>query len=100
MPNYRRAYVPGGTFFFTLVTAGRGSFLCDDVARKILHDVLRDCGLRQPFTLEAMVLLKSGSDEVCMKKIGDAYATANLKMRPISRCCQKRRWKPPENSSG
>lgn len=33
MPDYRRAYVPGGTFFFTVVTFRRLPLLTGEVAR-------------------------------------------------------------------
>lgn len=57
MPNYRRAFVPGGTFFFTLVTYRRARFLCDDLAREILHKSIIACRRRHPFDIDAMVLL-------------------------------------------
>ena len=41
MPNYRRFFVPGGTYFFTLVTEGRSGFLCEPPARAILTTVDR-----------------------------------------------------------
>jgi REP element-mobilizing transposase RayT len=34
MPNYRRAFVPGGTFFFTLVADERRRFLCTPQQRR------------------------------------------------------------------
>ena len=40
MPNYRRAYVPGGSFFFTLVTNRR--------ARLFVQPTARDFGNRVP----------------------------------------------------
>jgi putative transposase len=57
MPWYRRYFKPGGTFFFTLVTEGRAPFLCDDSARRILHDAIDLCRQTRPFTLDAIVLL-------------------------------------------
>ncbi len=33
MPNYRRAYVPGGSFFFTLVTDRRAPLFADEPGR-------------------------------------------------------------------
>jgi putative transposase len=57
VPNYRRAHVPGGTFFFTLVTCGRAPFLCDEPARTLLRNCLSACRERHPFTIDAMVLL-------------------------------------------
>ena len=57
MPNYRRAYVPGGTFFFTVVTARRARFLCEPSARQLLRSCLRQARQRRSFTIEAAVLL-------------------------------------------
>jgi len=57
VPNYRRAYLPGGTFFFTLVTYNRARFLCDEQARTVLRTCLATCRQRHPFTIDAMVLL-------------------------------------------
>lgn len=57
MPNYKRACVPGGSFFFTVVTDGRRRFLTDADARTILGDVFRECLKERPFELNAIVLL-------------------------------------------
>ena len=57
MPNYRRAYVRGGTFFFTLVTNRCARFLCDVPARPLLGSVLRRCDLKWPVGGAAIVLL-------------------------------------------
>jgi putative transposase len=57
MPNWRRALVAGGTYFFTVVTDQRAPFLCDETARRILGTVLSDCRKRWPFELDAIVLL-------------------------------------------
>jgi putative transposase len=72
MPDYRRAYVPGGTFFFTLVTYGRGAFLCEDRARPILRSCLAACRRRHPFTIDAMVLLPDHLHAVWTLPKGDA----------------------------
>jgi putative transposase len=57
MPNWRRAYVPGGTFFFTLVTDGRAKFLTGVPARPLIGSFLRRCQMRWPFEMRAIVLL-------------------------------------------
>jgi len=57
MPEYRRAFAPGGTFFFTVITYERSPFLCDQPARQLLRGVLRETQRRWPFTIEAIVLL-------------------------------------------
>ena len=57
MPNWRRAHVPGGTYFFTVVTNLRAPFLCDIPARPLLGSILRRCQSRWPFDIPAIVLL-------------------------------------------
>jgi putative transposase len=57
MPRYRRSWVPGGTFFFTVVTESRAPFLCEAKARALLRQALQDCRQRWPFAIDAMVLL-------------------------------------------
>jgi REP-associated tyrosine transposase len=57
MPEYRRSFVPGGTFFFTQVTEGRAGFLCEAGARQILRQSLVSARERWPFRTDAMVLL-------------------------------------------
>ena len=56
MPQYRRNYVDGGTYFFTVVTYMRQALL-NDLSIPILHRALKDCMLRKTFDLEAMVIL-------------------------------------------
>lgn len=57
MPNYRRAFVAGGTFFFTLVTARRAAILCTPIARAILRQSITEARARRPFAIDAFVLL-------------------------------------------
>jgi putative transposase len=57
LPNYRRMVRPGGTFFFTVVTARRSPLFADDRARSILGECLRDERISRPFVVEAIVLL-------------------------------------------
>jgi len=57
MPEYRRARVPGGTYFFTVVTYDRRPLLCRDEVRTALRDSLRSTQLSHPFSIDAWVLL-------------------------------------------
>jgi putative transposase len=57
MSDYRRALVPGGTFFFTVVTDGRQPLFADSTARAILGNVIRYCQERAPMEIVAIVLL-------------------------------------------
>jgi putative transposase len=57
MPEYRRCYEPGGTFFFTLVTHCRRPILATDLARRCLREAINDVRANWPFAMVAIVLL-------------------------------------------
>ncbi|MFQ5668762.1 MAG: transposase [Candidatus Binatia bacterium] len=57
MPNWRRAHVPGGSYFFTVVTDRRAPLFGEPSARRLLGSLIRRWQLRWPFTIEALVLL-------------------------------------------
>ncbi len=57
MPQYRRAHVPGGTFFFTVVTHRRRRLFHVEANRTLLGDVIRDVRRDWSFAIDAMVLL-------------------------------------------
>ena len=57
MPEYRRAFIPGGTFFFTVVTEGRAPLFGEAHARALLGEAFREVRGRRPFEIDAIVLL-------------------------------------------
>jgi putative transposase len=57
MSDYRRWYVPGGTYFFTLVTEGRETIFRDRRAVALLGEVMRAVRLKYPFRTAAGVVL-------------------------------------------
>lgn len=57
MPNYRRTFLAGGTFFFTLVTQSRRPLFADDTPRRLLGQAIRTVQAEQPFEVVAIVLL-------------------------------------------
>jgi putative transposase len=57
MPNYIRAWQPGGTFFFTVVTHKRRPFLTDEQSRHSLRRAMEETRLEYPFRQDAVVLL-------------------------------------------
>jgi putative transposase len=57
VPEYRRAFVPGGTFFFTLVTEGRAPVLTTALAGDCLRAAFRETLARWPFDVRGIVLL-------------------------------------------
>jgi len=56
MPNYIRAFVPGGTFFFTVALLERRRRLLTENIDD-LRDVFADARRRRPFSLDAIVVL-------------------------------------------
>ncbi len=76
MPNYRRNYVPGGTYFFTLVVFQRRHLFVNDSTRKLLREAITIIRKDRPFTIEAMVLLPDHLHCVWTLPPGDAaYST-------------------------
>ncbi len=57
MPDYRRAYLNGGTFFFTVVTYKRRSIFQEEPAIDLLRECLHTEMASNPFLVEAMVIL-------------------------------------------
>ena len=57
MSWYRRYFVPGGTYFFTVVAYRRRRFLTDPIPRKCLRDALDTIRAKWPFEIVAIVLL-------------------------------------------
>ena len=57
MSNYIRAQCPGGTFFFTIVTYDRRSFLTTPAARQILRRAWLNVQGKWPFHVDAVCLL-------------------------------------------
>jgi putative transposase len=57
MSEYRRYFVPGGTYFFTLVTYNREPIFADPLARALLGAKMRKQRLTASFDTTAAVLL-------------------------------------------
>lgn len=57
MPEYRRAHVEGGIFFFTVVTYDRQPIFANATARGFLHQAWEDTCNRFPFETVAICLL-------------------------------------------
>jgi len=57
MSNYRRAFVPGGTYFFTVATAHRRPLLTRPAVRRALRAGIDQARQTLPFTIDAWILL-------------------------------------------
>ena len=71
MANYRRCYVAGGCYFFTLVTEQRAPILANDAARDLLREAIRACQRQWPFTVNALVLLPDHLHAILTLPAGD-----------------------------
>ena len=58
MVNYRRNYLKGGSYFFTVVTDKRAKILCSPLARVCLKQAVKSCQRQFPFEGIAWVLLE------------------------------------------
>src|SRR5262249_7236823 len=76
MPNYRRNYVPGGTYFFTVVAHERRPLFDRDQTRALLREAFQVVRAKRPFVIVATVLLPDHLHCVWTLPEGDAqYST-------------------------
>lgn len=75
MPNYRRIWMPGGTYFFTVAIADRESKLLVDHIHD-LREAFRAVRSVRPFSVDAIVVLPDHIHAIWTLPPGDAdYAT-------------------------
>ena len=72
MPNYRRLYIPGGRYFFTLVTHRRRPLLAGPERVALLRAAFRKVLATRPFAIHAAVVLPDHLHCVCQLPAGDA----------------------------
>ena len=76
MTAYRRCRIPGGTYFFTLVTHERRPLLASPESVRLLREALRRVAQDRPFTVAAMVVLPDHLHTVWTLPAGDSdYST-------------------------
>jgi putative transposase len=79
MSNYRRSCVPGGTFFFTIVTHNRRQFLTSDLARACLRKAIDKIRWKLPFEMVAIVLLPDHWHAVWSLPRGDSRYSLRIR---------------------
>jgi putative transposase len=57
MANYRRNYMPGGTYFFTVVTHQRRTLFASERDRVLLREAIETIRKKRPLATLTMVLL-------------------------------------------
>ncbi|MDM8568472.1 transposase [Thiotrichales bacterium HSG1] len=55
--QYRRAYIQGSSYFFTLVTEQRRKLFIDDTNVYLLYQAFHHVMKKRPFTTDAIVVL-------------------------------------------
>ncbi len=88
MSKYFRVKLPGGCYFFTLVTFGRSKFLTSETARHILRQVWKEVQRKHPFNVEAMCLLPDHLH--CIWRLPDGDDDTPKRWRPIKAMFSKR----------
>ncbi len=95
--RYRRPWIPGGSYFFTVVTYRRRAVLCDAGIRALLGAAIRGTRERRPFRMEAITLLPDHLHCVWTLPPDDAdFATRwSLIKRAVTAGAQRGRiWQP------
>jgi putative transposase len=72
MPYYRRAAVPGGTYFFTVVTQDRQAILTRDDVRSALREAIELVREQMPFCIDGWVLLPDHMHAIWTLPAGDS----------------------------
>ncbi|MEW6182390.1 MAG: transposase [Bacillota bacterium] len=72
MSDYRRLYVPGGTYFFTVVTYNRQRWFADEANVTLLREAFRYTLRRRLFLLSAIVVLPDHLHCIWTLPAGDA----------------------------
>ncbi|HEV3440433.1 MAG TPA: transposase [Gemmata sp.] len=76
MPSYRRWYVPGGTYFFTVVTHHRQPILTTKTSREHLRTAILETQEKCAFEMVALVLLPDHLHCIWSLPVGDAGYSA------------------------
>ena len=71
MPDFRRYFVPGGTYFFTVVTAGRRPLFRSLDAARMLGELFREVDRELPFKTIAIVVLPDHLHSIWALPSGD-----------------------------
>src|SRR5229473_4840 len=89
MPDYRRADISGGTYFFTVNTFRRQTLLIEDRVRRALRAGIESTRCAHPFFVEAWVLLPDHLHCIWRLPPGDANFSVRWAMikRYVTKQC-------------
>lgn len=83
MPDYKRWFRDGGTYFFTVVTYNRRKIFCNSNARTSLHQAIAEVQALHPFEILAVVLLPDHCH--CIWKMADDDDNFSVRWAMIKR---------------
>lgn len=72
MSHFRRNYLAGGTYFFTVVTKNRAPILIEPQVRALLREALTRVRSARPLTIDAWILLPDHIHAIWTLPDGDA----------------------------
>lgn len=92
MPRYRRANVPGGCYFFTVVTERRQPLLIQPQMRTALREAILRVRETLPFTIDGWVLLPDHLHAIWTLPEADADFSTRWRLikRHVTRACATR----------
>lgn len=102
MPNYRRSYVSGGTYFFTVKTLGNDPILLLEPYRTALRNAINSVRRTMPFQSIAWVLLPDHLHTIWQLPENDANYSLrwSLIKQEVTRRCGGLSSGPSTNRSG
>ncbi|WP_435104261.1 REP-associated tyrosine transposase [Arhodomonas sp. AD133] len=95
--EYRRARMPGASYFFTVVTSNRQPLFRNERLRRLLGDAMRVTARHRPFRTDAIVLLPDHLHCIWTLPPGDADFSERwrlIKRRVSARTAGQRIWQP------
>lgn len=89
MSRYRRAAVPGGSYFFTVVTERRQPILIDPAVRLALREAIVSVRQTLPFSIDGWVLLPDHLHAIWTLPDGDADFSNHWRLikRHVTQVC-------------
>lgn len=84
MSRYRRLFISGGQFFFTLVTEHRRPILTSDLARRCLRNAITSVQIQWPFEMTAIVLMPDHLHTIWTMPPGDSnYSLRIMRIKAL-----------------
>lgn len=87
MSHYRRAYLPGGIYFFTVVTLNRVPVFINEQRAEILRQAFRKVMATRPFQIDAIVVLPEHLH--CIWRLPEGDADFSSRWREIKKSASR-----------